>query len=682
MPSITVRPSPMVRLGLVTACLALGLTVTAGAQHPPIHGGLTRIDWEGKHLPDKGPEHGDYAEGSERYDITATTMRLRVDVTLDGEARIASGEVTHVFTSLDDTLQTVILDLATGHGLSVGSVTSGMDSLPFVHAEDALRIRFPAPLASGVVDSVTVQYGGIPTAPDENRGMWANTHGSSDQREHIVSTMSQPAYAKYWWPCKDRPDDKIDQLLQAYTVPAGWHAAGQGLLVDDQTSGDWRTVTWFHQYPIASYLVSLATTNYVVWEDPCDTMDNPELPILNFVYPEVLDESYVDFGPTCAMIQHCEDVYGVYPFADEKYGHAQFPWGGAMEHQTCTSYGPTVTGYGLAEYIVIHELVHQWFGDSLGPDKWADIWLNEGFATYGEALWFEAEDGRDAYFAYMRAARGNHDWVGAGPVYDPVPVFPGRVIYDKGSLILHMLRGRVGDTVFFELLEDWAQDPSRRHRTVTTEQFIDHCEAHAGEQLDQFFWPYLTTDAVPNLVASYSVLAGSEAAADTVRVTLAQTQDPLFDLRVPVALVLGDTTLERWIDLDSEQTTVMIPVPPGSDPLRRVDVDPEGWLLATSRVDTEMRPGLLGIYPNPSRDDWVVFSYRLEDLSFVKVEVFDVRGRLVLEDDLGPTVLDYAGNTYAWDCRDGRGRRVASGVYWAAITVDGHRTVQKFTVFR
>ena len=361
MPSNTIRSCAL-------AALVLGFCMSAFAQHPPTHGALTRLDWEGKHVPNKGPEHGDYAAGSERFDILRTSLRLTVDVTAAGEGRILDGEVTHVFESLDDTLQTVILDLATDRGLAVDAVLRDGVSYPFVHADDALLIRFPSDLASGVVDSVTVRYHGIPDAPDADRGFWAETHGRDEELEYVISTMSQPAYAKYWWPCKDRPDDKIDQLLEVYTVPDGWLAAGQGLLVDDSPAGaGFHAMTWFHQYPIASYLVSLAASNYVLWEDPCTTSHGTSIPIQNFVYPEDDEDSRVDFAPTCDMIQVCEDRFGVYPFAAEKYGHAQFPWGGAMEHQTCTSYGPPLTGYGVTEYIVIHELVHQWFGDSVGP---------------------------------------------------------------------------------------------------------------------------------------------------------------------------------------------------------------------------------------------------------------------------------------------------------------------------
>ena len=156
---------------LVVLCLLVGILMAAPgwAQRALPHGDLTRLDWEGKYLPNKGPEHGDYTAGSERYDISRTRLELRLDYAGDDEAQI-EGLVHHVFESLDDTLQTVILDLATDNGLTVDAVSSGRLTLPFQHVDDALLVRFPTPLAAGRVDSVTVVYRGSPTSPDDRRG--------------------------------------------------------------------------------------------------------------------------------------------------------------------------------------------------------------------------------------------------------------------------------------------------------------------------------------------------------------------------------------------------------------------------------------------------------------------------------------------------------------------------------
>jgi aminopeptidase N len=678
--------APLALVAALVSLLAVGPATAhlldpagdAGATRPT-HG-LTRLAWEGKRSLEKGPEDGDFTAGSERYDLQRTLL----DLQLDPAAGMVEGSVKHVFASLDDTLQTIVLDLATGFGLTVSSVVGTGGALPFDHADDALLIRLPAPLASGTVDSVTIAYAGTPDSPTDRRGMWSEDRGTD---QPVMATMSQPAYAKYWWPIKDRPDDKIEALDLRLTVPQDMAAATAGLLLEIVPAGaGWHTYVWRHRYPVAPYLVSIAVSDYVLWEETCATMANPALPLMNFVYPEDDADSRVDFGRTCEMIGLCEDWFGVYPFAEEKYGHAEFEWPGAMEHQTCTSWGSGfMTGQGFAWQWVMHELAHQWFGNSLTPRTWADIWLNEGFATYSEALWFEylgteeggAEVGAREYREYLDRGRPTNDWVGAGPVYDPMPVFPGRIIYDKGAWILHMLRGRLNDdATFFALLRDWAQEDGRPYQTVTTEEFIAHAETYAGEDLDGFFWPYLVEDLLPIVALDHELDAG----AGTITLTLRQVQTPMFDNVFPVHLDFGTATQVVRVPLSTPTTSVTVALDRPAAELRTVTLDPLQWVAWQPATVGEPSGGLQVVYPNPARDDWVVFGYELDATSSVEVAVYDVRGRRVFQRDLGRVTPVAQGNEFAWDPTSGG--RVASGVYWAAITIDGERSVRKFTILR
>jgi aminopeptidase N len=677
------RPAAPGRLVAALGLLAV-LALAAGAQPVSPHGGFTRLDWEGKHLPrgaglDKGPEDGDFTPGSERYDLRRSELDLRLD-TDDGSV---AGRVKHVFASLDDTLRTVVVDFSTAFGLGVDAVTRDGSPLPFTISGDALLIRLPAAVGTGVEDSLTVAWSGNPDAPDFQRGLYLEQHGSGAGAGPIFATMSQPAYGKYWWPCKDRPDDKIERLVMRYTVREGLMAAAPGLLQStSEPEAGWTTYEWLSTYPIAAYLVSVAVSDYVLWSEDCVTELGTSMPIMNYVYPEDEADARLDLARTCLMVDLCEDWFGVYPFAREKYGHAEFNWGGAMEHQTCTSLGRGfINGLASAENIVMHELAHQWFGDSLTPHTWADIWLNEGFATYSEALWYEADEGTAAYHDFLRRARDPFDWSGQGPVYEPMPVFPGRIIYDKGAWILHMLRGRLDDdAVFFQLLRDWAQQDDRPLGTVTTEEFIAHCSGYADHALDDFFWPYLLTDEVPRLRLQYEVAEGG-ADPDTVRITLRQTQAQLFDNVYPLRLDLGDTELTTSLRLSGTVASATVVLPGAGASLERLELDPERWVLWQLDATAPERPGLTNVHPNPARDDWVVFTYRLEQSAAVSVAVYDVRGRRVFARDLGRVTPSLDGNTFAWDCQGEHGR-AASGVYWAAIEVDGARTVGKFTILR
>lgn len=666
-------------------CLLAFVTGDAPAQdeRPLPHGDLVRLDWEGKNLAGKGPEEGDFAPGSERYDLRRSVLEVRVDTATGA----IDGTVRHVFASLDDTLQTVILDLADGFGLSVGAVSGSSGALPFVHAGDALRIRLPAALAIGTVDSVTVSWSGTPSSPTYRRGLWRETHGTGGQQAPIVATMSQPAYAKYWWPCKDRPDDKIDHLTIRCTVPDGMRVASLGLLVGETPADPgWTTHEWVHTYPVATYLVSLAISNFEVWQEDCDTPLGTSIPLQHFVYPQDADSSRVLFGRTCEMIAACEDWFGIYPFGREKYGHAEFNWGGAMEHQTCTSFGNSffrAPSWHVSQSIVMHELAHQWFGNSIGPRTWADIWLNEGFATYSEALWYEHEEGPARYRQFLAQGRPAADWNGQGPVYDPVPVFPGRIIYDKGAWIVHMLRGRLNDdALFFALLRSWAQEGGRPYGTVTTEEFIAHCEGFAGEPLGDFFWPYLTSDQVPRVAVRHEVRTGTGGAPDSVRVVLRQTQAQPFDNVYPVEVYLaGGAVLNTRIRLAGPQAAASVALPAGES-VAGVILDPEHWVMWRPAAAAADDAGVVLVYPNPARDGWAVFAFRLAGTSSVDVAVYDVMGREVWARSLGRVVPDAEANTMAWDCRTAAGARVPAGVYWAAVSVDGRRSVRKFTVLR
>ena len=621
-------------------------------------------------------ELGDAAVTSDRYDM----LRCALELAIDPDARTIDGSVKAVVASRWTGLRDLVFDLRTT--LTVAGVDHPGGPLPFTHAGDTLTVTLPAALEPGSVDSVTIRYGGTPLQPLVNRGLMFRDRIPDplhpDQRVPLVANMSQPAYAQSWWPCKDRPGDKF-RVTMALTVPDTLVGVSNGTLVEVVPTGDGRaTWRWREDYPIAAYLVSVAVSDYTLLQEECLTSGGSAVPLRHWVFPEDAADAAVDFAPVCGMVDLCEQWFGPYPFLGEKYGHAEFIWPGAMEHQTVTSIGASaVTGDGSRSWLVMHELAHQWFGDSLTPDTWADIWLNEGFATYSEALWAEQQGGTADYLTYMANARNEAEWRLDGPVYDPMPVFPGRVIYDKGAWIVHMLRERMGDAAFFGLLEEWGSGGGRPGGTVTTEGFIALASAAAGEDLSAFFAPYLQTTELPRINAQFAVADGLAGPGTRLRVTLSQHQQPLFDNVYPIRVTTagGERTVSMRLDgalaaadfeLDAAVTGARL--------------DPEGRILWTPLGDDAITEGLQGAYPNPSAGDWVVLRYWLNEARDGRLDFYDARGMKVATRAVAGGAAGL--NEIGWNVRADDGARLPSGVYWAALEIGGRRSVQRLVVVR
>ncbi len=668
-------------LALAVLALALGgqFWASAGAWagdafRDPVHPDLGRARFESTKLsnPDKGGADGDAAVTSDRYDV----LRYFLDLRIDPEADSLAGRVQMVFSSRVDQLGSMVFDLADELPVEVIEHSSGL--LSFTQAGDSVVVQLNSVLSADAVDSFTVVYGGFPVQPDPQRGLMYLSYEMDGHAGPSVASMSEPAYAKHWWPCKDRPDDKALSRVNL-TVPEGLVGVSNGTLVGTwEPEAGWITYDWREDYPIATYLISVAISDYALLEDPCSTTAGSTIPLMNWVFPPEVEEALVDFAPLCEMMDVCEEMYGPYPFQGEKYGHAEFLWNGGMEHQTVTSIGATsLRGDGSRDWLIVHELGHQWFGDSLTPASWADIWLNEGFATYTEALWREHLGGRSAYLDYMQNLRTPWAWPPQGPVYDPVPVFPGRVIYDKAAWILHMLRGRLGDQVFFDMVRAWAQDPANRLGNVSTEDFIAHVEGYAGESLADFFWPYLESTELPLIEFNDTLMEGPNGSETQVSIELRQHQAPLFDNIFPLVVTTTAGSQTHLIQLSGQTAELVVQT---SEPIVQVELDPEGWVLWEMLGSGAVRSGLLAAYPNPAQDGYIQFLYRLGDLATVKWSIHDARGRLVYQTDQGWTVVESGGNLAAWNLRDQDGRRVPSGVYWARFEINGQFSVKKFTV--
>jgi len=480
------------------------------------------------------------------------------------------GIVTMRALSLADNLGSVTLDLM--NTMTVDSVKTGNSILLFIQQPATVTITLDRAYGTGETVSMDIYYRGVPGSSGFGSFTFASHGGTA-----WVYTLSEPYGAKDWWPCKDHPSDKADSVDIWVTVDGTLKVGSNGRLaaVIDNGNGT-KTYRWAERYPISTYLVSMAITNYAEFTNWFKYAPADSMPVLNYVLPEHLTSAQASLPRTLDMLRIYSDRFGLYPFISEKYGHAEFGWGGGMEHQTMTSL------YGFGEYLVAHELSHQWFGDMITCAKWPDIWLNEGFATYGEAVYAEGMYGAAAYASHMdMVMAGAKSAAGSIYVRDTSNVnslFDGALVYDKGGTVLHMLRHVLGDSVFFRSMRAYAQDPRFRFGVATTEDFRRVCETVSGVPLGYFFDEWIYGESYPRYVCSWKAGPGSSGYDVTLRVTqtTGTTNPSAFTMPIDCRLAAPgwDTTVVILNSSNDQQFVLQTSHKPDT-----VQLDPRNWIL-------------------------------------------------------------------------------------------------------
>ncbi len=543
----------------------------------------------------------------------------RLDLEVDPAVRAISGSVTHYFAALTD-LDEVIFDLSTD--LVVSNVTHVGAPLTFQQANDLLTVQLPTTLATGSLDSLSIIYGGVP--PETGFGSFVQTDHAGVP---ILWTLSEPYGARDWWPCKQDLNDKADSLDVIVTVPTGQRVAGNGLLIAQTDMGDGTTRHhWRHRHTINYYLVAFAVTNYTVYSDFV-TLPGSTVEVQNYVFPENLFDAQVGTGNIVQQMQLFSELFGEYPFADEKYGHAQFGWGGGMEHQTMTFVG------GFSYELLAHELGHQWFGDLVTCGSWEDLWLNEGWATYVTVLCYEHL--APQYWIPVLDAR--RDLIVSQPggsvlVTDTLSIprlFDSRLTYMKGSFVLHMLRWVCGDVAFYQGVNNYLNDPDIRNASALTPQFIMHLENTSGLDLDPFMADWYVGEGFP----SYQVM-WSQTASGEVSVQLDQTTShPSVDFyEMPVPIKFKNSTMDSTMVLDhmvsGQIFTFTLPFQADS-----ALFDPEIWILSGQNLVLKVPVAAFSndallLYPDPAIEQaWIYVGTAVQGV--VDLDVYDGTGRLV-----------------------------------------------------
>ena len=497
----------------------------------------------------------------------------KLDLGLNDATQIISGSVYMHAQALTNGFVNLELNFFDNPQMYIDSVKTNNSLLSFSWYGDLVRITLDRAYDQEPFD-VTVYYHGHPLEGGLGSFDWSS-HGSPPVP--VISTLSEPYFAQAWWPCKDVPRDKADSADINITVRSDLIVASNGLLRQVVDNGSTKTYKWHEKYPITTYLIMIAATNYTIfsnWYYPIVGPDSME--VRYFVYPEYLSSAQGLYPVTPSMIQFYANTFGEYPFVEEKYGMAHFPWGGAMEHQTCTS----ILYSWYSQWVIAHELSHQWWGDYITCQNWHHVWLNEGFASYCEALWAEHVSGQSYYHTYM----GYMKYTSGGTIYvadttDAWNIFSS-IVYDKGAWVLHMLRHVVGDSTFFNILRSYYSDPRYAHGSALTEDFQGICEDTSGMDLDYFFEEWIYGTYYPKYRHCWIYESAGAGYYDVyLHIDQTQTTPPThFTMPVDVTINAGgsDTTLAVFNDARHKDFKLTVSGSPGN-----LRLDKDEWILRT-----------------------------------------------------------------------------------------------------
>lgn len=588
------------------------------------------------------------------YDIIY--HRLEWDV--NPAVKYISGEITSYFSVLEEDFQTVHFDLATN--MQVNEVLYHGEVMAFEQLPgDLLKIDLPAPLAQGTIDSISVDYEGIPTSSG-----FGNFIQSSHGSQPILWTFSVPYGAREWWPCKQSLTDKVDSIDIYITTAPEHKAASNGALISITEVGEKVLHHWRHRYPIASYLIAFSVTNYASYSEYVHLENGDSIEILNYVYPENLASAKTQTVRLKEVMELYNELLGIYPYASEKYGHAQFGFGGGMEHQTMSFMGSF--NYSL----IAHELAHQWFGDKVTYGSWRDAWLSEGFATYLAGVIYEYL-GQPAEWRQWKISQiynvtlssGGSVWV--DDTTSVGRIFDGRLTYDKGSLLVHMLRWVLGDEAFYQGLRDYLDDPELAYGFARTEDLQLRLENASGLDLSDFIEDWFYGQGYP----SYQVFAGVSGNSASLRIEQTTSHNSVDFFEMPIPLLFIGDGVDTLIRLDHSFSGEKFNVEVDFD-IENIRFDPDFRLLSknntveiSSALD-EVQKYKLKVFPNPAGGQLNVESRQGMEGAIL----YDGAGNIVREEAIASTKYEF--NTAG----------LPQGIYLLQVDMKGKRIIRQIAI--
>ena len=537
---------------------------------------------------------------TELYDVKF----YKLDLTLSNTSTLISGTVTMEAISRTN-MDTIVYELfptLTISQVQVNGVTTQA-------IRNGSAVLLPKNIAAGTSFKISTTYSGTPPNATTNPlgGSGLTNASSPTWGNQVTWSLSQPFSAYEWWPCKQSLRDKIDSIEILVTVPSNCKAGSNGMLknVVNLPNGKSR-YEWKHKHPISYYLVSVAVAKYVefnVFAHPAGSTDS--ILIQNFVYdnPATLQNFQQDIEETADFVELFSDLYGPYPFKDEKYGHCMAPLGGGMEHQTMTTQG------SFNKNLTAHELGHQWFGDHVTCASWADIWVNEGFATYSEYLMLEnlypGEEVAEMAGNHSSVMSQNNGAVWVEDSLNGTRLFSSRLTYNKGASIIHTFRFILNnDSIFFRVLKKYLTKYS--DSTALGTDFQKLLEEESGINFTEAFEQWYFGEGHPTYTTRWNNVSGNLHLRITQAVS-APTVTPKFTNPLEIRFKrtgLPDTTVR----FDVTGTTTNIIVPGMGNVSSIFSVDPNNWIVNRTGL-TSRDPNLVltSIENVTEKENWTVF---------------------------------------------------------------------------
>ena len=540
--------------------LALSLAILLVA----VFAALIGLGWYVKHqMLDSG---GELPPTMAAYDVRHYDLAVRVEPA----ARRIEGSVTVTVEALD---RLPVFEINLDDRLAVTAVAADGEERKFRHRGGVIHIDLSPPWVGGERHRVRIDYAGEPKValrpPWIDGFVWSETPSG----EPWIGVTGQGDGGDNWWPCKDHPSDEPDEGMDiALTVPSDLVGLSNGRLISESDNGDGTTTSrWRVSYPINNSLVTVNIGPYVPIVERYHGVDGTlDVPLTFWSLPETVESARVMWRQMPHILEVLGRRFGEYPFFDDKFAVAHAPYYG-MEHQTLVAYGALFTdnNFGFDE-LLLHEVAHEWWGNKVSVRDWADFWIQEGFATYSEAVYVLDTLGEARYLDYMERMRRrirNDEPIVKGDNLTSSEAYSGD-IYFKGAWVLHTLRWLVGDDVFFEALRQFANHPANPYRLVSTEDFVALVHQLSGRDIDWFWKRYLRRAELP----IWHMTRQPEG--DRERVDLSW-DEPAFELPLPIT-VNGEP---RRLEMPGGHASLV--VAPGTI----IEVDPEGRVLAASASD-------------------------------------------------------------------------------------------------